>query len=537
MSKRQKTTKEKKGRGRGKKIGISLAILLIICAAGGIILWRLGLFSKDQDSSAAWQNQNQGSMNSSDFSNMISASGTTSISMTNEVFSVEGLSAALTVEEVYISSGDTVEAGDPLLKVTDDSVEEALAELEDTLTEADLALRAGAITYAQSQITAKYTYDSTTLEAQQAEAVYQASLAELEAQLASAKESYEEAQTQIAQYQADLSGDTYVDTYSVSDAKAAYEAAEAALAEAMAAGNITEEEIEAYLSSQDTEEQGNTQGFSPMSATTETLEGSSEEQQEGNMPGAEVETETEAATEAETNAALEEAAQLYQEAETLKAAYESAQEGYQQAVSNAESQITTLTASLPTLAQSYVEMQEEYETQLISLQVEYETAVAKGTLAQSDYDAALSTAEETYQALEDAYTEAQEALDTFNALVQDGVLYAAQSGTVLRTGVTAGGTISTDSVLVSYRDSSTVSVVVSVDQSDIAQIAVGDSATVIIGSTSQYTGTVATINPVTSSTSKTSVTYEVTVTLENQEEALSENTTATVYFSSQGDAS
>jgi hypothetical protein len=70
-----------------------------------------------------------------------------------------------------------------------------------------------------------------------------------------------------------------------------------------------------------------------------------------------------------------------------------------------------------------------------------------------------------------------------------------------------------------------------VSQDYIAQLYVGENATVIIDEYGQYTGTVQTINPVSSSDNRTSVYYTVTVLLDTDDiSGLSANLTATVMF-------
>lgn len=80
-----------------------------------------------------------------------------------EEFEPDYMDTDLEIEEVYLESGDRVETGTAILKVSQDSVEEAREELEETLTKASLAYRAGIISYQQSEITNAYDRDSTVL--------------------------------------------------------------------------------------------------------------------------------------------------------------------------------------------------------------------------------------------------------------------------------------------------------------------------------------------------------------------------------------
>ena len=76
---------------------------------------------------------------------------------------------------------------------------------------------------------------------------------------------------------------------------------------------------------------------------------------------------------------------------------------------------------------------------------------------------------------------------------------------------------------------------VSVDQADIAKLTVGDSAYVQSSGNGGFTGVITAIDPVSSSDSRTSVTYSVTVKIttedeENENSSLSVNESVTVIF-------
>ncbi len=87
-----------------------------------------------------------------------------------------------------------------------------------------------------------------------------------------------------------------------------------------------------------------------------------------------------------------------------------------------------------------------------------------------------------------------------------------------------------ESLVIAYSNPEMVSVTASVDQSDIAGIAIGDDVFVMISGYGNYQGKVTMINPITQAQSRTSVTYQVTVDLEGDVSALDSNLTAYVYF-------
>lgn len=96
--------------------------------------------------------------------------------------------------------------------------------------------------------------------------------------------------------------------------------------------------------------------------------------------------------------------------------------------------------------------------------------------------------------------------------------------------VSEGGSLSADSMVIAYTDESTISVSASVEQDYISQLVVGQTATVTFEDYGTYEGVITAINPNTASSSRSSVTYTVTVELKGDVSNLSQNLTATVIF-------
>ena len=192
--------KEKKKRvGRKKLVVTVIGVGMVLTAAGvaGTIYYRQTQSGTTQENGGQWGHQ--GGMNMND--NLVTASGTTSIGVDAVTFAIDFLEdTSLYVEEVYVSSGDEVEAGTKYLKFTDDSIEDARSELESTVRETQIAYRSGVITTQESKIEAKYTYQQALLDAQQAQQVYEDTLASLQATLDAAEDEYTQAQDDYNEY-------------------------------------------------------------------------------------------------------------------------------------------------------------------------------------------------------------------------------------------------------------------------------------------------------------------------------------------------
>lgn len=118
--------------------------------------------------------------------------------------SSSGTSTALEVEEVYVASGQVVETGDPLLKITEESIEEYRSSLESALASARLKVQKEEINVESKRSEADYTYNMYIAEGKTAEATYQATITSLENAVADLEEELQESAELIAEYEEDL---------------------------------------------------------------------------------------------------------------------------------------------------------------------------------------------------------------------------------------------------------------------------------------------------------------------------------------------
>jgi len=223
---------------------------------------------------------------------------------------------------------------------------------------------------------------------------------------------------------------------------------------------------------------------------------------------------------------------LEQEMEEAKENYEKALESYEDEVNSAELNLQKLSNQLETAREDYTDADVTYQKELLSAKTTYETAAAKGKTAQNDYDTQLASLEDSLDRLQDAKEEAESNLALFEELVGDGYLYTEEAGTVLMITAQEGQTLVGGSMVMAYSNPKEISVSVSVSQDDIAKLYVGESANVTISEHGSYNGVIEMINPVSSSDSRTSVAYSVTVRLEGDVSGLEQNLTANVVFGS-----
>ena len=493
---RKKNKKEKKGKGRKK--WIIVALVLVLTLGGGSVAAVVILHRNGNRSEFSMPGNMAGLTFTED---MTAASGVTNVGITEASFDVENLTTELEIEEVYAVSGEEVTAGDKILKLTEDSVEEARKELERALEDAELAYRTGAIEYEQNLITAEYTRDSAILTGQQAKDVYDETVASLQSAVTRAEEELQDAEDDIAEYESYVNDGSYKSYFKVDEYQAIYDENLKALTDKLDEWGIGWSQIT-----------GGSAGSVQAGGTAGNVLGSSG--QDSNSSNVKI------------------LASLYNILEQNLKDLEEVQEKYEDAVTNASFNLQTLQLKLPSLQQAVTEAKENYEIQLAQAKLTYETSLSSAERAESDYNTTVEKAESDLASLKSTYEDAKENLELFESSVGDGYFYASEDGTILRTMVQAEQTLTSDAVVFVYSNPKELTVTVSVDQSDIAKLTVGDSAYVQTSAGSGYTGVITAIDPVSSSDSRTSVTYSVTVQInvEDEEDSLSANESVTVVF-------
>ena len=199
---------------------IIIALVLVLTLSGGSVATVM-ILHKNSSRSEFTLPDNLAGLNFTE--DMIAASGVTNVGITEETFDVENLTTVLEIEEVYAASGEEVTVGDKILKLTEDSVEEARKELERALEDAELAYHTGAIEYEQNLITAEYTRDSAILTGQQAKDVYDETVAGLQSAVTRAEEELQEAEDDIAEYESYVNDGSYKSYFKVDEYQAIYD--------------------------------------------------------------------------------------------------------------------------------------------------------------------------------------------------------------------------------------------------------------------------------------------------------------------------
>ena len=136
---------------------------------------------------------------------IISAGGTIESSQLSDELGLKDTAVKLTVEEVLVSEGDSVEEGTQLYKLTADSVTKAKKTLESEKQSTNEALIKQKATYESDKIKAETLYKSELLQGGSSAQDYANSLSELDSALQKASDSYQEALSTISSVPSQIS--------------------------------------------------------------------------------------------------------------------------------------------------------------------------------------------------------------------------------------------------------------------------------------------------------------------------------------------
>lgn len=153
-----------------------------------------------------------------------------------------------------------------------------------------------------------------------------------------------------------------------------------------------------------------------------------------------------------------------------------------------------------------------YEAETAAAKAAYETAATRSSAAQTTYNTAIKKLEEALETVKVEKEDAEDNLSHFEEVAGDGYFCAGSKGTVLMVTVAKNTELSKNTMVLAYSNPDTVTVTVPVQQADIAALSIGDVVIVTVTDYGEYEGIITEIEP-SSSGSKSSVTYQVNVTL------------------------
>lgn len=432
------------------------------------------------------QTNSMAGSSSSPTSNTTSTSGSTSSSTTMP---------SLEVEELYVAVSDTVEDEAPILKVTDSSYEAVKTYLEQAVTSADLALSQAKINRTLTKTTADSTYQTNSSQTELAKEAYNNTVTKLSNAVTSAKRELSNAQDNIAALNKAINNDTYYTDYDIKALKAAITTKQKKV------DSLTNKIDQ--LSSDDSVSTSDTENQSENGNSTTQLDTYQSQLQ-----------------------------QAEQELSAAKQTYEQAYEKYQTAIEQAKSELEKLENQLPSLKLSYNEAVTNQKKGLLDAQATLDAALVTANNASTLYEIDLDGIDDDVTTATQTLETAKEQLAAFNELIVDGNIVANCAGLITSLGYEVGDLISSSTAIATIADATDVTITVSVDQEDIASIAVNDVVNINFTAYPNvtYNGIVTSISTTASSDSSSTVTYPVVVTVTGDVSAIYSGMSADVTF-------
>lgn len=488
----------------------------------------IGTETLDYDVEAVSVSKTTSSTSSSTTSSTTSSSSSTSnASSTSSTSGTSGSSSssstpALEVEEIYVASSQAVSEGDQILKVTDKSYQKLLTYLEAAVNTATLNVENEKIEQELAQTSANYTYKANSVKDSTASAEYNATAQDLEDAVDTASTAIVDWEDTVSTFTEDWNA-KYYEQYGIDGLIEKCDKYEALVTQYKKEVATLKEEV-ATLKEKATTLQAQINSYDETQTNEKTLAQLQEEYTKSN----------EEYTTAKTNY------------DTAKTNLSTAKSDYETAHTNYESGLASYEAMVVEGETALAEKQAEYDT----LKADYDESVAKQTEGLIDAEESLkedqiasNNADTLYNietnGIDDSLTEAeetlesaQEVLDFFNSLVVESIVKSNFTGTIISVGYEVGSDITLDTAIVTYGNADEVTLSVSVDQEDVASIAVNDSVniefTAYAGTT--YEGTVSEIATSPTSEKSSTVSYAVTVKVNGDVSALYSGMTGNVTF-------
>ena len=194
----------------------------------------------------------------------------------------------------------------------------------------------------------------------------------------------------------------------------------------------------------------------------------------------------------------------------------------------AENLLDQLEEAKATVSGQYEELIRNQKATELGIQYTYETSVLAGKLAEITYEQELEEWEESLAEAENTRAEMEEKKETLSQMT-DGIITADTGGTVAEVNYEADDVLDSSAPVLSFYDTEKVFVTIAVLQENIAQMQVGDAVEVNVGGRQELSGKITEkAMEEQEGNSRTTVNYEVTVTVDNENGRLSAGSSATV---------
>lgn len=523
---------------RKRKIALTMAVVLVIAGVG---VYGGNRILKNNSSEQSEQTNNSDNKNiasaKTQNSNILQAEGTTSGGTDYQLYNLnlKGTSktGALEVESVLKSSGDEVKKGDAIIKLTKDSVSDTRKILYKVVK-----------TYKKKYASAKLDYEETVYDAK---SDYQESLSAYSSALIDYKDSLSEYTGTVKEAKKQLDkSKKIISTYpgKIKNSKKTLAAKQKQLSSAnkkiKKAKKKAESKAKVLATKQKLYEQAK-QKYDEMSTVSRYIGDFSRENKsdisqlttnvEQKLASAKKDMESKNTAYSKALKSSTSAEKTYEQYNTKKTQLSNSISTLKNNISLYGTDYKNAKLNLNNYSSTYNQALSEETTGKVSAKKTYDESVKAYKNADTVYNAAIKSAKDTLQKAKDNYTNAKARVAAFNKLISGNNVVAQMSGTLSEMSYESGDMLNSMTAIAGYSNENTLSIDVTVDQTDIGKISVGDEASVSVQNMPQtVTGKVAAIETSSSSESVSKVTYTVTVSIDNSQKMLSSGAATQVIF-------
>ncbi len=386
----------------------------------------------------------------------------------------------LEIEEVYVKSGNTLKAGDPILKISSESMQKLLEYYNNQIDAAQAEVEQKEVSYELQKRNAEYEREQAKQSGEMAASIRDTQLQSLQTDATDLAKQIEQITLQIDNYEKALANNTYYEEYGIID-----------MAEAVENSRRLMENVQRMLS----EVQSGSQNVD--SATLELLQ---------NM-----------VNQAENSYSL------------MQEQYDKLLSDYGRKVSEAQTEKNKLQDTLSSLQEEYNDKQEKDESQSIEINKEYDRAILLSNQAEERYNIAIETLDEELNETKANIEKWEKARDELYVM-EDGIIYAEQDMVVSSFRYHNGDKIEEQKSLLSYDDVASVLINVNVPQDEIVDWNVGDTVKIAVEGYEQlFSGTVSAMDLERAVQKNTDeIEYNATIAIEQGEQQLKDGLDATV---------
>lgn len=523
---------------RKRKIALTMAVVIVIAGVG---VYGGKRILKNNSSEQSEQTNNSDKKNiasaKTQNSNILQAEGTTSGGTDYQLYNLNLMgtskTGALEVESVLKSSGDEVKKGDALIKLTKDSVSDTRKILYKAVKTYKKKYASAKLDYEEAVYDAKSDYQDSLSAYSSALIDYKDSLSEYTGTVKEAKKQLDKSKKIISTYPGKIKNSKKTLASKQKQLSSINKKIKKAKKQAESKAKVLATKQKLYEQAK--------QKYDELSTVSRYIGDFSRENKsdisqlttnvEQNLASAKKDMESKNTAYSKALKASTSAEKTYEQYNTKKTQLSNSISTLKNNISSYGTDYKNAKLNLNNYSSTYNQALSEETTGKVSAKKTYDESVKAYENADTVYKAAIKSAKNTLQKAEDNYTNAKARVVAFNKLISGNNVVAQMSGTLSEMSYESGDMLNSMTAIAGYSNENTLSIDVTVDQTDIGNISVGDEASVSVQNMPQtVTGKVAAIETSSSSESVSKVTYTVTVSIDNSQKMLSSGAGAQVIF-------